>query len=226
MVPIAVLRSASFNKTIFWRLCQTFQTIFVVYQTFVLAVALCVIWKQHPEKLTGAICSFPICLASGFLDAHPEKGRAFSSRNFFMCNLIGLSMLFLAITSGESDLQDHTFSFLGRQYPISSAATGAISSLFPFGLKNLVMSVRKPGSLVVFKGDIVSVKLDRTVLVVLQAAQRLLASHGASNKTLAKMASSAALDASTQTQAANKYRQLAFSKEAKMTNVVVPHDQT
>ena len=91
------------------------------------------------------------------------------------------------------------------------------------------MSVRKPGSLVlvtVLKGDIVSVKLDRTVLVVLQAAQRLLASHGASNKTLAKMASSAALDASTQTQAANKYRQLAFSKEAKMTNVVVPHDQT
>ena len=69
----------------------------------------------------------------------------------------------------------------------------AISSLFPFGLKNLVMSVRKPGSLVVLKGDVVSVKLDRTVLVVLRAAvQRLLASQGAtSNKTLSKMASSA-----------------------------------
>ena len=41
------------------------------------------------------------------------------------------------------------------------------------------MSVRKPGSLVlvtVLKGDIVSVKLDRTVLVVLRALQRLLAS--------------------------------------------------
>ena len=140
--------------------------------------------------------------------------------------MIGLSIIFLAITIGESDLQDQIFSILGRQYPMSLVATSAISSLFPFGLKNLFMSVRKPGSLVVLKGDIVSVKLDRyrTVLVVLRAAQRLLASQGASNKTLAKMASSAAL---AQIKTANRYRKLAFIKEAKMTSVVVlNHDQT
>ena len=72
-------------------------------------------------------------------------------------------------------LKDQMFSFLDRQYAMSSVATSAISGLLPFGLKNLVMSVRKPGSLVVIMGDIVSVKLDRTVLVVLWAAQRLLA---------------------------------------------------
>ena len=110
---------------------------------------------------------------------------------------------------------------------MSSMATSAVSSLFPCGLKNLVISVRKPGALVVLKGDIVSVKLDCTVLVVFRAAQRLLASQGASNKTLVKIASSAALDAGrTQTKTANRYRKLAFIKEAKMTSVVVLHDQT
>ena len=109
---------------------------------------------------------------------------------------------------------------------MSSVATGAISSLFPFGLKNLVMSFRKPGFLVVLKGDIVSVKLDHTVFFVLRAAQRLLASQGASNRTLSKMASAAALNAGTQRQTVNRFRKLVFNKEAKMTSVVVPHDQT
>lgn len=205
-VPIVVSLPACFNKTILWRLCRTFQTIFVSLHSFNLAVALCVIWRQYPLKLGGVIFGFPFFLASGFLDAYPERGRAFTSRMFFMCNLIGLSTIFLAITSGKSDLQDQAFPILGRQYRMSSVATSAISSLFPFGLKNLIMSVRKPGAVVVLKGDIVSVKLDRTVLFVLRAAQRLLASQGASNKTLAKMASTAALESGrTQAPTAKRY---------------------
>ena len=64
---------------------------------------------------------------------------------------------------------------------MSALAISAIGSLIPFGLQNLaiMMSVLRPGSqLAVVQGDIVSVKLDRSVVSILQASQKLLVSEG------------------------------------------------
>ena len=82
-------------------------------------------------------------------------------------------------------LVDHDFHVLDRTFTPTSVASGAKTSLVPFGVKNLVQSFRRPGAFAVLKGDIVSMKLDQSVLQVLQAAYMLLGMEGsASNTTL------------------------------------------
>ena len=130
------------------------------------------------------------------MDAFPEKSRKIASICFFLLNLISLLILFVAITSGASELDDQTFVILDRSFTISSVAVGAIGSLSPFALKNLINSVTRPGSLAVLQADVLSVKLDQSVLHVLQAAHQLLVSEGKdSNATLHRMATDTNLKA-------------------------------
>ena len=188
MLPEIVFRASCFNVATFKQLCWSFQTLFVFYNASLMSVAMCVLWKDYPIKAVGALLGLPTFMAAGCVDAFPEKGRVKFSRTFFIGNLSVLFMYFLVITSGASAMTEQTFRIFGRSFTLTSVAVGSISSLVPFGAKNLVMSLLKPSALAVLKSDIVSVKLDKDVFHVVQAAYRLFMFEGkASNSTLHKM---------------------------------------
>ena len=131
-------------------------------------------------KVVGVLLCMPSFLSAGCVDAFPERCRVVFSRVFFTVNLGVLGMLFFAVTSGVSDLDDVTFSIYGKSVALSTIAMSAIGNLVPFGAENLMFSLLHPGSLAVLQSHIVSVKVDCGVLEVLQAAQRLLISEGKS----------------------------------------------
>ena len=64
---------------------------------------------------------------------------------------------------------------------MSALASGAIGSLLPFAMKNLTLSVMRPGSFVILKSDICSVKLDHETLSLLEMVYSLISD---SNHTL------------------------------------------
>ena len=157
-------------------LCRSFQTVFICVHTAALCISLCLMWRHKPSKVAAMIfIAPPVLFASSFMDATPEKSRRISSlAGFSMCVLM-LSVFFSMLNIGlGSDQVDMQFMIFERSFGLSSIANGSLGSLFPFAAKNLLQNLLRPGSLVVVKSPIVSVKLEHRVYQVLCAANGLM----------------------------------------------------
>jgi hypothetical protein len=62
----------------------------------------------------------------------------------------------------------------GWRFKASELAGGAISSLIPFAIRNLVASIQRPDTLAVRQSDVVCVYLDEHALRVLRAVHGFL----------------------------------------------------
>jgi hypothetical protein len=62
----------------------------------------------------------------------------------------------------------------GWRFKASELAGGAINSLIPFALRNLVASIQRPDTLAVRQSDVVCVYLDEHALRVLRAVHGFL----------------------------------------------------
>jgi hypothetical protein len=66
----------------------------------------------------------------------------------------------------------------GWRFKASELAGGAINSLIPFALRNLVASIHRPDTLAVRQSDVVCVYLDEHALRVLRAVHAFLVDEG------------------------------------------------
>ena len=102
----------------------------------------------------------------------------------FLFNVLGLLLYLIAITNGRTAHDDQEFQLLGRMFTLTSVVVSSIGSLLTFGAKNLAMSIFRPGSLAVLKGNIVSVKVDASVLKLLSTTHKLLATSEGKKKVV------------------------------------------
>ena len=121
-------------------------------------MALVVLWREHPVKVVAALLSPPIN-DIGLFGCFSRRRKSFAFRIFFGFCILGIFLVFFAVTSGNSEHTGKTVSILNRSFTASSVATGVMSSLLLYMLKNVASSVRHPGSLAVLKSDIVSFKV-------------------------------------------------------------------
>ncbi len=95
------------------------------------------------------------------MDAYPAEGRAGASRLFFTLNLIGLVLLQAGLAFGITRIDELVVEMYGGwRFKASELAGGAINSLIPFALQNLVASIQRPDTLAVRQSDVVCVYLD------------------------------------------------------------------
>jgi hypothetical protein len=80
----------------------------------------------------------------------------------------------------------------GWHFKASELAEGAINSLIPFALRNLVASIQRPDTLAVRQSDVVCVYLDEHALRVLRAVHGFLMDDESSAGEAGHLASSVA----------------------------------
>ena len=171
---------AVFNRSVVLKLFQSFQVHYVWLCSFVMALSASFLWKNSPIKVAAHWLVLPTLLVAGCMDAFPEKGRVLTTRIFSVVNLSGLVLIAMAVINGIHNgdhISNVSFAILNRSLELSSVFLASLGGLVPFGLKNLFWNMHSPGSLVVLEGEIVSVKLDPDVLLVLQSAHTFLFSE-------------------------------------------------
>ena len=168
-----ILIASTSNYHLLKNLATTWQTILVWLYVTLMFGSFAFLFRNYPSKLLAMLLGLASYYMSGCLDAFPESGRVQASRTFFILNAACLLVLAGSIVWGLAELDDHTFEYFGHSYSISSLATNTVYNLVPFALKNIIMSILKPGSLVVFKSDVVSVKLSSDILSLMKGAHSL-----------------------------------------------------
>jgi hypothetical protein len=109
------------------------------------------------------------------MDAYPAESRAVTSRLFFTLNLVCLVLLQGGLAFGITQIDELVVEMYGGwRFKASELAGGAINSLIPFALRNLVASIQRPDTLAVRQSDVVCVYLDEPALRVLRAVHAFL----------------------------------------------------
>jgi hypothetical protein len=174
-LPSMVLNALAFNRTLLIGIATTFQTALVFGHTTVMMGSWCALCYNQPAKLATIALFLPSLLCAAFIDAYPAEGRAGASRLFFTLNFIGLVLLQLGLAFGITRIDEFVVKMYGGWlFRASEMAAGAINSLIPFALRNLVASIQRPDTLAVRQSDVVCVYLDEHALRVLRAVHTFL----------------------------------------------------
>ena len=181
----SILRIAlAFNRTLLKGIATTFRTALVFGHTTIMIGALCALFHNQPAKLASAVLILPSLMYAAFIDSYPAEGRASASRLFFALNSICLVLVQVGLAFGIARIDELVVEMYGGwHFKASELAAGAINSLIPFALRNLVASIHRPDTLAVRKSDVVCVYLDEHALRVLRAV------HGSSSTTRTRAAS-------------------------------------
>jgi hypothetical protein len=140
-----------------------------------MAGALCALFQKQPAKLASVVLFLPCFPCAAFIDAYPAEGRSGTSRLFFTINLVGLVLLQAGLALGVTRIDELVVEMYGGwRFKASELAGGAISSLIPFAIRNLVASIQRPDTLAVRQSDVVCVYLDEHALRVLRAVHGFL----------------------------------------------------
>ena len=164
-----------------------FQNMYVWWYSAVVTVGLSVLRRRHPGKILCNVMLGWSPAIGGCFDAFPEAGRIGASRLFFLCNIGVMTSIIAMLTFEFSDMNDWTVEVLKWYFNVSQVVAGASGNLIPFGIKNMVASFRKPGSLVVMTSNIANVKIDSSAMELLQCVHFLLCQEGMKNRTLRKV---------------------------------------
>jgi hypothetical protein len=167
--------SVALNRTLLKGIATTFQTALVFGHTTVMIGALCALYHKQPAKLASTLFFLPSFLCAAFIDAYPAEGRAGTSRLFFALNSISLVLLQVGLAFGITRIDELVVEMYGGwRFKASELAAGAINSLIPFALRNLVASIQRPDTLAVRQSDVVCVYLDEHALRMLRAVHDFL----------------------------------------------------
>ena len=152
------------------------------WSTILISVA-AVLQRNEPAVAALLICMIPLACFAPFLDAWPEKTRRFLTFTFCLIHLIVSVALIAGLLTKVAVPDEYWIPWLGRDqaYPMSSLMYSAMGSLVPFVMKNLIVAVWRPSSLVVLTSRVVSAKVDRCVFEVLQLSYDLLSKEGAAS---------------------------------------------
>ena len=163
------------NRKLLRGIATSFQTVLVCSHATIMIAAICALFRNQPLKLFVVLLFLPSVISSAFLDGYPEERRTFTSRIFFTLNLLGLlaNQAGLAFGLWRTD-ELYFYLYGGWSFKASELAGGAISSLIPFAIRNLVASVSRARTLAVRQSDVVCVGLDAHALRVLQAVHAFL----------------------------------------------------
>jgi hypothetical protein len=174
-LPAILMVVIAFNRTLLKGITTTFQTALVFGHTTIMIGALCALLHNQPAKLASFVVFLPSLLCAAFIDAYPVEGRAGASRLFFRLNLISLVLLQAGLAFGITRIDELVVEMYGGwRFRASELAGGAINSLIPFALRNLVASIQRPDTLAVRQSDVVCVYLDEHALRVLRAVHGFL----------------------------------------------------
>jgi hypothetical protein len=191
-LPGVLLNALAFNCTLLTGIVTTFQTAIVFCHTTILVGALCALCYNQPAKLAAVVSMLPRFLCAAFIDAYPAEGRAGASRLFFALNSICLVLLQVGLAFGITRIDELVVELYGGwRFKASELAAGAINSLIPFALRNLVASIHRPDTLAVRQSDVVCVYLDEHALRVLRAVHGFLMEDEGSGGEAGLLASSA-----------------------------------
>jgi hypothetical protein len=192
-VPSIFLVTLAFNRTLLKDMAMMFQTALVLGHTAMLVGSGCALCYNQPAKLASFVLLIPSFLCAAFIDAIPAEGRAGTSRLFFTLNLIGLVLLQVGLAFGLARIDEFVVEMYGGwRFRASELAAGAINSLIPFALRNLVASIQRPDTLAVRQSDVVCVYLDEHALRVLRAVHGFLMDDESSAGEAGHLASSVA----------------------------------
>jgi hypothetical protein len=170
-----LLNVLAFNRTLLKGIATTFQTAIVLGHTTIMIGSLCALCYNQPAKLAGAVSMLPSFLCAAFMDAYPAEGRAGASRLLFTLDLISLVLLQAGLAFGITRIDELVVEMSGGwRFKVSELAGGAINSLIPFALRNLVASIQRPDTLAVRQSDVVCVYLEEHALRVLRAVHGFL----------------------------------------------------
>jgi hypothetical protein len=174
-LPSILLNVLAFNRTLLKGIATTFQTALVLGHMTIAVGSGCALGHNQPAKLAALGLLGPGLLCAAFMDAYPTEGRAGTTRLFFTLNLIGLVLLQVGLAFGTTRIDEFVFEIYGGwRFKASELAGGAINSLIPFALRNLVASIKRPDTLAVRQSDVVCVYLDEHALRVLRAVHGFL----------------------------------------------------
>ena len=174
-IPIIVCVWSSFDRTLLVLLSRNFQILFIWTTTLAYCLSLMVLWRKHPTKVFCVIFGIPSFLTGSCMDASPESIRVSGSRLFFFLNLWGLVLPASGIVLGLSKFDDFNFRVSNT---ISVGAftimTSTVSSLAILTVEALVMSWIRTDALVVFKSNVVSVKMDKKLFHIMRMTSDML----------------------------------------------------
>jgi hypothetical protein len=174
-LPSILLNVLAFNRTVLKVIATTFQSALVLGHMTLAVGSFCALGHNQPVKLAALGLLLPSLLCAAFMDAYPAEGRAGTARLFFTLNLIGLVLLQVGLAFGITRIDELVVEMYGGwRFKASELAGGAINSLIPFGLRNLVASIHRPDTLAVRQSDVVCVYLDEHALRVLRAVHGFL----------------------------------------------------
>jgi hypothetical protein len=172
--PPVLCITASLNAKTVRRLLKEFETLYVVALVLGMVSLQLLLFRGHPAKMGCIVLSLPSLLLSGFIDAYIEGGRVLTSRVFFCLNLAGLLIYLALFTLKLGAFADYTSYVRSFAFVASSILCNAIATLVLFDVKNLVMSLARPGSLVTLISDVCCILLDHDAFALLKAAYSLL----------------------------------------------------
>jgi hypothetical protein len=184
--PQVLCCAASLNRVTVKQLMNTFQTVFVGLATLTMVAAFCFLWRRNAAEIAAFSLLLPQSLLAMFMDAYPEAGRPANSRLYFAFNLAGICAFQAGIAFSKMPLEDQTFEVLaGKPIKVTSIASTCLINIAIFGVKNLVSSLRNPGSLAVVKSPLRSKQLPLHLFRLAEKAHALLVLSGADrNATL------------------------------------------
>jgi len=173
-LPTIFCNAACLNAKTVRYLLTEYEALYVLAFVLGLLCLQLLLYRANAAKLGCVILLLPSALLAGFMDAYIEGGRVAFSRVFFVL-FLALGALYLAgISLDLSHFDDYTFHVRSFSFVASSMACSALMTLLLFGIKNVVLSMAYPGSLVVPKGDLCCVRLDADVIALTKAAHALL----------------------------------------------------
>ncbi len=104
-----------------------------------------------------------------------QAGRVLTSRIIFACTTLSLQLLQIGIALSLIELEEYKIDVSTRwSVKATDLASGAINSMLPFMLKNLIASFLIAGTLAVRTSDVVFVKLDPCAHRILLATHEFL----------------------------------------------------
>ena len=188
-IPNIVGVVALCNKQVFHRLV-TFQTVYITMNQLVSTVLIMVLVRRSLGKvITTGIVSGVSFTASSLLDGVGENLRTMINRIYFILTPTVLAFYQASLVFGFTTFDDFELSGFGS-WPISclGITSVAVSNVQPFLIKNLFLSVWKPGSLAIAKSNVALVSLDQSYLSLAKTAHAYLSLNelGKKNRTTLK----------------------------------------
>ena len=189
-LPALACFAACINKQSVRRLAVSFQTMYLALNAVVMTAALVAAVRQSPQQVIAFSSFFPFFVISGFMDGFPESGRLWTSRVFFIFNILALISLVGSIGMRWIQITDFEITITaGWAMKISNLFLGCAGNLIAFGCKNLFFSFYLRGSLVVDKSELVVCKIAKFEAHLLRVSHCLFAKEALSKASVRRMAS-------------------------------------